>query len=41
MAFPVRVADNDLLAGNMMENEETGQVHLVDFEYGGSNYRGM
>ncbi len=30
-------ADNDLLAANILERE--GDVHLIDFEYGGLNYR--
>eukprot|EP00656_Telonema_subtile_P044587 TRINITY_DN50839_c0_g1_i1.p1 TRINITY_DN50839_c0_g1~~TRINITY_DN50839_c0_g1_i1.p1 ORF type:complete len:395 (-),score=74.67 TRINITY_DN50839_c0_g1_i1:213-1397(-) len=32
---------NDALAGNILVNEETQQVHLIDFEYGGCNYRGF
>lgn len=29
---------NDLLAANLMVNDKTGQLHLIDFEYGGINY---
>mmetsp|Transcript_32328 Transcript_32328/g.64896 ORF Transcript_32328/g.64896 Transcript_32328/m.64896 type:complete len:193 (+) Transcript_32328:157-735(+) len=39
--FPVVFCHNDLLAANMMENMETGKLHLVDFEYGGFNFRGF
>ena len=34
-------AHNDLLAGNIMLHEETGKIHLIDFEYGGCNFRGF
>lgn len=30
---------NDLLAANIMYNETTGELQLIDFEYGGVNYR--
>ena len=38
---PSVFAHNDLLAGNILLNKLTGQVHLIDFEYGGTNYRGF
>lgn len=38
---PTVFAHNDLLAGNIMVNAATGQTHLIDFEYGGCNYRGF
>ena len=38
---PAVFAHNDLLAGNIMLGTETGDVKLIDFEYGGTNYRGF
>lgn len=38
---PTAFCHNDLLAGNIMLDEETGQVTLIDFEYGGKNFRGF
>ena len=38
---PAVFAHNDLLAGNILLNKVTGEVHLIDFEYGGTNYRGF
>jgi ethanolamine kinase len=38
---PAVFAHNDLLAGNILLNKVTGAVHLIDFEYGGMNYRGF
>jgi ethanolamine kinase len=38
---PPVFAHNDLLAGNILLNKDTGEVHLIDFEYGGTNYRGF
>jgi ethanolamine kinase len=38
---PSVFAHNDLLAGNILLNQTSGHVHLIDFEYGGSNYRGF
>merc|ERR1712154_398002 len=29
---------NDLLAANIMKNKVTGDIKLIDFEYGGVNY---
>lgn len=29
---------NDLLPANIMKHNETGEIHLIDFEYGGLNY---
>jgi len=30
---------NDLLAANIMLNDDTGAIQLIDFEYGGVNFR--
>ena len=38
---PAVFAHNDALAGNIMLDESTGQVTLIDFEYGGCNFRGF
>ena len=40
-AAPVAFCHNDLLAANVMVNDEAGEVTLIDFEYGGTNYRGF
>lgn len=32
---------NDALAGNILRNPDTGELFLIDFEYGGANYRGF
>mmetsp|Transcript_5375 Transcript_5375/g.8578 ORF Transcript_5375/g.8578 Transcript_5375/m.8578 type:complete len:252 (+) Transcript_5375:1-756(+) len=32
---------NDLLAGNIMEDPSSGKLQLIDFEYGGTNFRGF
>jgi ethanolamine kinase len=40
-ASPIVFAHNDLHAGNIMAHQETGAVVLIDFEYGGCNYRGF
>lgn len=33
--------NNDLLAGNILFDKTTGKLQLIDFEYGGGNYRGF
>ena len=38
---PTIFAHNDLLAGNIMLHTDTGDAKLIDFEYGGVNYRGF
>ena len=38
---PVGFCHNDLLCGNIMVNEGTGAITLIDFEYGGTNFRGF
>lgn len=38
---PTVFSHNDLLAGNILINENTGTIHLIDFEYSGSNFRGF
>lgn len=38
---PPVFAHNDALAGNIMLDKATGDVTLIDFEYGGCNYRGF
>ena len=38
---PAIFAHNGLLAGNIMLETETGAAKLIDFEYGGINYRGF
>lgn len=38
---PVAFCHNDLLAGNIMREDATGAITFIDFEYGGSNYRGF
>lgn len=40
-ASPVVFAHNDVLAGNIMLNRTNGDITLIDFEYGGPNYRGF
>jgi thiamine kinase-like enzyme len=37
---PVVFCHNDILAGNVMLDKQTGHVTLIDFEYGGLNFRG-
>mmetsp|Transcript_1078 Transcript_1078/g.1606 ORF Transcript_1078/g.1606 Transcript_1078/m.1606 type:complete len:393 (+) Transcript_1078:88-1266(+) len=37
----VAFCHNDLLAGNIMQNQDTGEIKLIDFEYGGVNYVGF
>ncbi|XVF88393.1 hypothetical protein PTKIN_Ptkin19aG0047500 [Pterospermum kingtungense] len=34
-------AHNDLLAGNLMLNDEYDKLYIIDFEYGSYNYRGF
>ena len=41
VVWPVVFAHNDMLAGNIMLHVESGAVQLIDFEYGGCNYRGF
>jgi ethanolamine kinase len=38
---PVGFCHNDLLCGNIMVNEATAAITLIDFEYGGTNFRGF
>ena len=38
---PAVFCHNDALAGNILIDQGTGDVHLIDFEYGGCNYRGF
>ncbi|RKP26588.1 choline/ethanolamine kinase [Syncephalis pseudoplumigaleata] len=38
---PVVFAHNDLLAGNLIYNEEKDEVSFIDYEYGCYNYRGF
>jgi ethanolamine kinase len=38
---PSVFSHNDLLAGNIMLETNTGNAKLIDFEYGGINYRGF
>jgi ethanolamine kinase len=40
-ASPAVFAHNDALAGNIMLDANTGDVTLIDFEYGGCNFRGF
>ncbi|CAN6441867.1 unnamed protein product [Victoria cruziana] len=37
---PVVFAHNDLLAGNVMHNEDEDKLYFIDFEYGSYSYRG-
>ncbi|CAM6087517.1 unnamed protein product [Calypogeia fissa] len=37
---PLVFAHNDLLSGNIMYNEDTDTLHLIDFEYSSYSYRG-
>lgn len=37
----VAFCHNDLLPANIMKNGETGQIKLIDFEYGGINFVGF
>eukprot|EP00747_Dinoflagellata_sp_TGD_P179023 gnl/TRDRNA2_/TRDRNA2_29106_c0_seq2.p1 gnl/TRDRNA2_/TRDRNA2_29106_c0~~gnl/TRDRNA2_/TRDRNA2_29106_c0_seq2.p1 ORF type:complete len:378 (+),score=88.44 gnl/TRDRNA2_/TRDRNA2_29106_c0_seq2:50-1183(+) len=39
--LPTAFCNNDLLAGNILMQRSTGEIHLIDFEYGGCNYRGF
>lgn len=39
--LPTAFCNNDLLAGNILRHQTTGEVQLIDFEYGGCNYRGF
>ena len=32
---------NDLLCGNILRDPDSGKLHLIDFEYGGCNFRGF
>ena len=36
-----RFCHNDLLCGNIMVNDSTAAITLIDFEYGGTNFRGF
>jgi ethanolamine kinase len=36
---PVAFCHNDVLGANILHNPETGDLRLIDFEYGGVNYR--
>lgn len=38
---PVCFCHNDLLAGNMMLDEDTKEIFFIDYEYGSYNYRGF
>ena len=38
---PAVFAHNDLLAGNILLDKVNDKVYLIDFEYGGTNYRGF
>ena len=38
---PAVFAHNDLLAGNILLDKINDKVYLIDFEYGGTNYRGF
>lgn len=38
---PVVFCHNDVLSGNIMINDDTDDVCLIDFEYGSTNYRGF
>eukprot|EP01052_Picozoa_sp_SAG31_P021252 SAG31_NODE_1634_length_7683_cov_10.287843_3_plen_455_part_00 len=40
-SVPVGFCHNDLLCGNIMVNETTNAITLIDFEYGGTNFRGF
>ena len=40
MAPPVVLSHNDLLNGNIMLLAD-GKMQFIDFEYGGTNYRGF
>lgn len=37
----VAFCHNDLLPANVMKHSETGEIRLIDFEYGGVNYVGF
>jgi ethanolamine kinase len=37
----VAFCHNDLLPANIMKHSETGEIRLIDFEYGGVNYVGF
>jgi len=37
--FEIVFCHNDLLAANILEDPVTGTLKLIDFEYGGANYR--
>ena len=34
----MRSRHNDLLSGNLMRDASTGEVRIIDLEYGGLNY---
>eukprot|EP01065_Artemidia_motanka_P036541 TRINITY_DN44489_c0_g1_i1.p1 TRINITY_DN44489_c0_g1~~TRINITY_DN44489_c0_g1_i1.p1 ORF type:complete len:461 (+),score=171.87 TRINITY_DN44489_c0_g1_i1:70-1452(+) len=38
---PVAFCHNDALAGNILKDPVSGDVRLIDFEYGGTNFRGF
>ena len=37
----VAFCHNDLLAANIMKDQETGEIKFIDFEYGGVNFIGF
>merc|ERR1711966_118186 len=39
--LPAAFCNNDLLGGNILRHQATGQIQLIDFEYGGCNFRGF
>eukprot|EP00898_Chlorokybus_atmophyticus_P006272 jgi/Chlat1/6646/Chrsp49S06123 len=41
VSSPVVFSHNDLLAGNFMHNTSTGEMQIIDFEYGCYNFRGF
>lgn len=38
---PSIFSHNDVLSGNVLKDPATGEVRLIDFEYGGCNFRGF
>jgi ethanolamine kinase len=36
---PIVFSHNDLLGGNIIVNEETGEIKFIDFEYASTNYQ--
>jgi len=36
---PIVFSHNDLLGGNIIVNESTGEIKFIDFEYAGANYQ--